>query len=59
MVVRAVAVEIERLLRSRYRHFCVRVLSRQAANQFDFLVFGKFIGRVQNACIQEWDGNGD
>ena len=58
MVVRAVAVEIERLLRPRYGHFCIRVFRRQAAHQFDLFVFGQFVAGVQNAGIQKRNADG-
>jgi hypothetical protein len=58
MVVCAVGIELEGLLRSWYRYFCVRVLSRQIAHQTDFFVFGEFVARVQNACVNEGNEKG-
>ena len=58
MVIRAVGIEFQRLLRTWYCHFRVRVFSRQVAHQTDFFVFREFVARVQNASLRKRDGKG-
>ena len=48
VIVRAVGIELQRLLRSRYRHFCVRILRRQIAHETDLFVLGQFVRRVDD-----------
>jgi hypothetical protein len=59
MVVRAVGIEFQRLLGSRYRNLCVCIFSRQIADQADFFVFREFVARVQNARLNGGDGKSD
>jgi len=58
MVVCAIGIEFQRLLRPRYCNLCVCVLSRQIAHQADLFVFREFVVRMENTRRNERKGKG-